>query len=46
VPSATSRQVLLDYLAGAVGLTPKDRVERKLRGVVALALSLPEFQRH
>jgi uncharacterized protein (DUF1800 family) len=45
-PSATARLVLIDYLAGAVGLVPKDRIERKLRGVVALALSLPEYQRH
>ena len=46
VPSAAGRQALLDYLAGAVGLDPKDRTERKLRGLVALALSLPEYQRH
>ena len=45
-PSAAGRQALLDYLAGAVGLEPKDRLERKLRGLVALALTLPEYQVH
>ncbi|HTO56077.1 MAG TPA: DUF1800 family protein [Myxococcota bacterium] len=46
VPSDSSRQVLLDYLATAVGLAAKDRLERKLRGLVALALTLPEYQLH
>lgn len=46
VPSAVSRQVLVDYVAGGAGLDPKERVERTLRGAVALALSLPESQVH
>jgi uncharacterized protein (DUF1800 family) len=45
-PSAVSRQVLVDYVAGGAGLDPKERVERTLRGAVALALSLPEYQVH
>ncbi|HTO09879.1 MAG TPA: DUF1800 family protein [Myxococcota bacterium] len=45
-PSAAGRQALLDYLATAVGLESKERLERKLRGLVALALTLPEYQVH
>src|SRR5262245_3576187 len=46
VPSAASLQVLLDYVADGVGLDPKEFAERTLRGAIALALSLPEYQVH
>lgn len=45
-PSAAARQALVDYVAGGNGLAPKERIERTLRGAVALALSLPEYQLH
>ena len=45
-PSAAARQALVDYVAGGDGLAPKERIERTLRGAVALALSLPEYQLH
>jgi len=46
VPSAASLEVLVDYVAGGLGLDPKEFAERTLRGAVALALSLPEYQVH
>lgn len=45
-PSNVGRQSLIDYLGTAVGLDARTRLERKLRGLVALALTLPEYQVH
>lgn len=46
VPSAAALGVLVDYVAGGLGLERKEFAERTLRGAVALALSLPEYQVH
>jgi uncharacterized protein (DUF1800 family) len=45
-PSALGRQALIDYYEDGAGLPAKERLETKLRGLFALALSLPEFQVH
>jgi uncharacterized protein (DUF1800 family) len=45
-PSAVSRQALIDYYDGGAGLDETTRFETKLRGLFALALSLPEWQVH
>jgi uncharacterized protein (DUF1800 family) len=45
VPAA-ARQALVDHLEGATNYLDVDTVERKVRGVIMLALSMPEFQIH
>jgi uncharacterized protein (DUF1800 family) len=45
-PSAVSRQALIDYYDGGASLDETTRFETKLRGLVALALALPEWQVH
>ena len=41
-----ARQALVDYFQGATNFFDPDTLERKVRGAVMLALSLPEFQVH
>jgi uncharacterized protein (DUF1800 family) len=41
-----ARQALVDYFEGATNFYDVDTLERKVRGAVMLALSLPEFQLH
>jgi uncharacterized protein (DUF1800 family) len=41
-----ARQALVDYFEGATNFLDLDTLERKVRGAVVLALSLPEFQVH
>src|SRR5262245_48934183 len=43
---AGARQELIDYFEGATNFFDLDTLERKVRGAVVLALSLPEFQLH
>jgi uncharacterized protein (DUF1800 family) len=43
---AGARQALIDYFEGATNFFDLDTLERKVRGAVMLALSLPEFQVH
>lgn len=43
---AGARQALVDYFEGATNFFDLDTLERKVRGAVAIALSLPEFQIH
>jgi uncharacterized protein (DUF1800 family) len=45
VPAA-AHQALVDYFEGATNFLDPDTLERKVRGAVMLALSLPEFQVH
>ncbi|MFP6663190.1 MAG: DUF1800 domain-containing protein [Deltaproteobacteria bacterium] len=45
VPAA-ARQALVDYFAGATDFKDEEVLEKKVRGAVALALQLPEFQIH
>ena len=45
VPAA-AYQALVDYFEGATNFLDPDTLERKVRGAVMLALSLPEFQVH
>jgi uncharacterized protein (DUF1800 family) len=41
-----ARQALVDYFEGATNFLDLDTLERKVRGAVMLALSLPEFHVH
>ena len=43
---AGARQALIDYFEGATNFVDIDTLERKVRGAIMLALSLPEFQVH
>jgi len=43
---AGARQALIDYFEGATSFIDVDTLERKVRGAIMLALSLPEFQVH
>jgi uncharacterized protein (DUF1800 family) len=43
---AGARQALIDYFEGATSFFDLDTLERKVRGAVMLALSMPEFQVH
>jgi uncharacterized protein (DUF1800 family) len=43
---AGARQALIDYFEGATSFVDVDTLERKVRGAIMLALSLPEFQVH
>ena len=43
---AGARQALIDYFEGATNFVDVDTLERKVRGAIMLALSLPEFQVH
>jgi uncharacterized protein (DUF1800 family) len=43
---AGARQALIDYFEGATNFFDIDTLERKVRGAVVIALSLPEFQLH
>ena len=41
-----ARQALVDYFEGATDFKSEEVLEKKVRGAVALALQLPEFQIH
>lgn len=45
-PSATSRQVLIDYYEDSAAVPEPQRLETQFRGLFVLMLSLPEFQVH
>jgi hypothetical protein len=44
--SAVSRQALIDYLEGATDFRDTTVLETKVRGLIVLLLTLPEFQVH
>jgi uncharacterized protein (DUF1800 family) len=45
-PSATARQVLIDYYEDSAAVPAPERLETQYRGLFVLMLSLPEFQVH